>query len=68
MTIRSQNFCPTLEACLILGLSTVVVCRRCTEKPMEAMLQQVSPRLRFRRRYDRIRPRTPYCEETIRLE
>ena len=66
--IHSKNFCPTLEACKILGLDTRDICRQLTEAPMQALLQQLDPRLRFTRNYNALRPYTPYCEEMILLD
>lgn len=68
LTIHSRNFCPTLEACTILGLDTRHVCKRYTEKPMNVLLQQIRPNLRFERNYERLRPHAEYCEEMIVLE
>jgi len=67
IVIRSQNFCPTLAACEILGLDTASVCSRATERPMDELLKQLDPRLVFSRNYEAIRPRTDYCEEIIWL-
>jgi tRNA(Arg) A34 adenosine deaminase TadA len=67
VSFASRNFCPTLEACRILGLDTRVVCRHLTEKPTDLFLRQVDPRLRFSRNYDHLRPYAAYCEETISL-
>ena len=57
--------CPTLAACESLGLDTRVVCRRVCEKPAQALLSRIDPRLRFVRDYDRLRPREPGCREGI---
>jgi tRNA(adenine34) deaminase len=63
---RSANFCPTLEACLRLGLDTRVVCRAATEQSMDVLIRRLDERLRFGRNYETgIRPYAPYCEETI---
>lgn len=67
VVIHSRNFCPTLEACGILGLDTRRVCARLTEAPMDALLRRVDPRLRFSRNYAALRPHCGYCEETIFL-
>ncbi len=64
---RSYNYCPTLEACRILGLDTRKVCRLAYERPAQAFLAQIDPRLVFRRNYEQIRPYTPYCEEIIEM-
>lgn len=65
LVIHSKNFCPTLEACKILGLDTRDVCRQLNEEPTQALLQQLHPNLRFKRNYDSLRPFKPYCEEMI---
>ena len=68
IVFRSRNFCPTLEACLLLDLDTREVCRAVYEKPTEMLIRAVNPNLRFSRNYDQIRPLCDYCEETIWLE
>lgn len=68
LVIRSTNFCPTLEACRILALDTRFVCRHLNEKPMTELLQQLHPRLRFARNYNRLRPEADFCEEMIILD
>ena len=65
---RWWNPCPTLEACLRLGLDTREVCGKAYERPVEAFLRGVDARLRFTRNYEALRPLAPYCEEIIRLE
>lgn len=65
LVIHSKNFCPTLEACRILGLDTRHICRQLTEGPTQALLQQLNPKLKFKRNYDALRPYKPYCEEMI---
>jgi tRNA(Arg) A34 adenosine deaminase TadA len=67
LVIHSRNFCPTLEACKILGLDTCRVCAQITEAPMDRLLKQLDPRLGFSRNYNAIRPNTHYCEEFISL-
>ncbi len=68
IVLHSQNFCPTLEACKILGLDTRFVCRSLTEKPTTDLLRKVNPKLRFTRNYDKLRPYSSYCEEMIIME
>lgn len=68
IVIHSKNFCPTLEACKILGLDTREVCKELNEEPTQALLQQFDPRLTFKRNYDAIRPYKDYCEEMIILK
>ena len=66
---RSTNFCPTLEACLRLGLDTRVVCRAATEAAVQALIARLDPRLCFSRNYATgLRPDADYCEEQITLE
>lgn len=65
ITFHSMNFCPTLEACRILGLDTRDVCGKMNENSTDTLLKQLDSRLRFSRNYDRLRPYADYCEETI---
>jgi tRNA(Arg) A34 adenosine deaminase TadA len=65
LVIHSKNFCPTLEACKILDLDTRVICKMLSERPTQALLARLNPKLRFKRNYNSIRPFTPYCEEMI---
>jgi hypothetical protein len=67
ITVRWRNRCPTLDACAKLGLDTRVVCRLAYDRPVQMMLEQIDPRLRFVRNYDAIRPHADACEETIEL-
>ncbi|MGE5140437.1 MAG: nucleoside deaminase, partial [Rudaea sp.] len=67
VVFRSQNFCPTLEACRLLDLDTRQVCRLMTEEPMGRLLQELDGRLIFSRNYDHLRPYADSCEETISL-
>jgi tRNA(adenine34) deaminase len=68
LVIHSENFCPTLEACKILGMDTRDVCKKLNEEATQVLLQQIDSRLVFKRNYDAIRPYKPYCEEMIILE
>ena len=65
---RWWNRCPTLEACLQLGLDTREVCRKVYDRPVQALFEHIHPGLRFRRNYDAIRPHADFCEESIELE
>jgi tRNA(Arg) A34 adenosine deaminase TadA len=67
IVFHSMNFCPTLEACRILGLDTRDVCKKMNEASTDILLKQIDSRLRFSRNYDKIRPYSPYCEEAISL-
>lgn len=64
---HSMNFCPTLEACKILGLDTRYVCKRINEDSTDRLLRLLDPRLRFSRNYEKLRPHAKYCEEMITL-
>jgi len=68
IVLHSKNFCPTLEACNILGLDTRFVCRHLTEWPTTELLRKVNSKLRFKRNYAKLRPDFSYCEEMITLE
>jgi tRNA(Arg) A34 adenosine deaminase TadA len=68
ITFHSMNFCPTLEACRILGLDTRHVCRRYNEDSTDTLIKQIDKRLKFTRNYEKLRPHTDYCEEMITLE
>jgi tRNA(Arg) A34 adenosine deaminase TadA len=68
IVFHSQNHCPSMEACRLLGLDTAEVCRWIYEKPTEALVQGVNPRLRFTRSYDKLRPAADCCEEFFYLE
>ncbi|GAK51941.1 cytidine/deoxycytidylate deaminase, zinc-binding region [Candidatus Moduliflexus flocculans] len=65
IVFHSQNFCPTLEACIILEMDTRRVCKLYNEHSTNMLIQQFDPRLRFRRNYEKLRPFAPYCEEMI---
>lgn len=64
---RSFNWCPVLEACKKGGFDTREVCKRGWEQSVQKFIAKVNPKLIFSRNYDKIRPHTPYCEETIEL-
>jgi tRNA(adenine34) deaminase len=68
VVFHSMNFCPTLEACRILGLDTRHVCRRLNENSTDILLKQMDSRLHFSRNYDKLRPYTQYCEEMISID
>lgn len=65
---RSYNFCPVLEPCKRLGKDTREVCKKAEEKSVQELISRINPNLRFSRNYEKIRPYTDYCEETIELE
>jgi tRNA(Arg) A34 adenosine deaminase TadA len=68
IVFHSMNFCPTLEACRILGLDTRYICKRLNESSTDMLVKQIDPRLKFSRNYDCLRPHYDYCEERISLE
>jgi hypothetical protein len=65
---RWWNSCPTLDACQALGLDTREICKKVYHQPVQALLVQIHPNLRFERNYACIRPYTVYCEEIIYME
>jgi len=65
ITWLSKNPCPTLDACLQLGLDTRTVCRAISEKPTQVFLSRLDPQLHFVRSYQEIRPYTAHCLESI---
>jgi hypothetical protein len=67
LLIRSYNFCPVHHACARIGLDTRNVCQDVYEGPVNDLLQQIHPHLRFGRNYDAIRPHALFCEEYIEL-
>lgn len=67
IVFHSMNFCPTLEACRILGLDTRYFCKRLNETSTDMLVKQIDPRLKFSRNYGCLRPYTAYCEERISL-
>jgi tRNA(adenine34) deaminase len=67
VVFHSENSCPALDACEILGLDTRVVCRLHTEEATDALIKKLNPRLKFTRNYARLRPDNPFCEEIIEL-
>lgn len=67
IVFHSVNFCPTLEACKILGLDTEYVCRRLNENSTDTLLKQLDKRLVFSRNYSKLRPNEEFCEEMISI-
>ena len=68
VVFHSQNFCPTLEACKILGFDTRIMCKAYNEQSTDILVKQIDPNLRFDRNYSKLRPYSDYCEEMIILE
>jgi tRNA(adenine34) deaminase len=68
VVFHSMNFCPTLEACKILGLDTRYICQRYNEGSTNSLVKQIDEALCFKRNYEKIRPYAEYCEELIVLD
>lgn len=68
IVFHSINFCPTLEACKILGLDTRKVCSRYNEGSTNQLVRGVDSHLSFHRNYAKLRPYAEYCEEIIRYD
>jgi len=67
LLFHSMNFCPTLEACKILGLDTRYICKILNEKPTNMLVKQIDERLSYHRNYEKLRQYCDYCEEMIQL-
>jgi len=67
IVFHSRNFCPTLEACKILGLDTRFICKKLNEASTDLLVKQIDRRLAFSRNYDKLRPYAECCEEIISL-
>jgi tRNA(adenine34) deaminase len=67
IVFHSMNFCPTLEACRILGIDTRYVCKKMNEASTDALVKQLDERLTFSRNYGKLRPYAECCEELISL-
>ncbi|MEM5866853.1 MAG: hypothetical protein QXG39_02925 [Candidatus Aenigmatarchaeota archaeon] len=50
LVMRWYNFCPVLEACKILGLDTRKVCKRVYDISVQAFLEKISPKLKFKKK------------------
>ena len=68
IVFHSRNFCPTLEACKILGMDTRIICRKLNENATDMLIKQIDPKLSFSRNYEKLRPHAEYCEEMITLD
>ncbi len=68
VVFHSKNFCPTLEACKILGLDTRYICQHYNEDSTDSLVKQIDQTLCFKRNYAKIRPYSDYCEELIVVE
>jgi hypothetical protein len=68
LVMRWWNRCPTLEACMELGLDTSQICRGAYHRAVQEFLSKLHPGLRFDRNYEALRPHTAYCEEIITLD
>lgn len=68
LVFRLKNFCPTLEACKILGLDTCTVCNTVYDESAKLLVELYDPRVRFSRNYAKLRPHSPYCEEILEMD
>jgi Cytosine/adenosine deaminases len=68
IVFHSMNYCPTLEACKILGYDTRVICKYLLEDATNCFLKEIDNGIRFCRNYDKIRPYSEYCEEIIEID
>ena len=68
IVFHSKNFCPTLEACKILGYDTRIICKYYNENSTDSLIKQIDKHLKFSRNYEKLRPYSEYCEEMISLE
>ncbi len=66
IVIRSDNFCPILTACEILGWSPKKICKLVCEGAAREFLSEVNPKLAFK--FTKTRPVSKYCEEEISLK
>jgi len=66
--IKSNNFCPYLEACQKLSLDTKTVCKEIGEQSIKKMIELINPNLKFSRNYANIRPHNGVCEECFELK
>lgn len=67
IVFHSKNFCPTLEACKILGLDTRHICKKLNETSTDLLVKQIDRRLTFSRNYSKLRPYAECCEEMISI-
>lgn len=65
--IESRGFCPYLEACNELNLDTRIICPGVLQKPVQEIISMVSPRSRFYRFDDTLRPYGESCTEMVAL-
>ena len=47
IVFHSKNFCPTLEACKILGYDTKYICKHYNENSTDILIKQIDKKLRF---------------------
>lgn len=68
IVFHSMNYCPTLEACILLGYDTRVVCKHMLEDATNCLVGLVNEQLVFTRNYEKMRPYYDFCEEMICLK
>ncbi|UCC91582.1 MAG: hypothetical protein JSV39_04725 [Candidatus Aenigmatarchaeota archaeon] len=66
IVIKSDNFCPILTACEILGWSPKKICKLVCEGAAREFMSEVNPKLAFK--FTKTRPVSRYCEEVISLK
>ena len=69
--IQSRNFCPYLEAFKRMKLKpeeSIKLCRLVLEKPCQALIDKINPKIKFSRDYSHIRPLSNYCDERLILK
>lgn len=66
IVIRSDNFCPILAACEILGWDPKKICKLVCEGAAREFMSEVNPKLTFK--FTKTRPSSEYCEEVISLK
>ncbi len=65
LEIECKNFCPYLEACKELNLDTRFVCKEINEPSLRAFFQKINPNIHFSRDYNKIRPYSDCCLESL---
>lgn len=66
IVIRSDNFCPILAACEILGWNPKKICKLVCEGAAREFMSELNPKLKFK--FTKTRPVSEYCEEVISLK
>ncbi len=56
-----------MEACKKGNFDTREVCKKGWEKSVQEFVEEINPKIKFSRNYEKIRPHAKYCEETFEL-